>query len=228
MASNSTTRPLPGREPLPREFIVRHQQLRIIDALAQEVSSKGYSAVTITDVVRRAGIARSTFYENFSSKEDCFLAAQQHAISTALAQVIDAAGEVDYWPQRVKTGLAAFLRYVAEHPALARTCMVEVLAAGPASVRRHEEALQAFASLFKLGRNVSTNGRALPEALEEALIGGISWILYQRLVAAEFEQVENLLPDLVEFALTPYLGAEAAREVAGIGSGVDVAGNEGS
>jgi len=207
-------RPLPGREPLSREFIVRHQQLRIIEGLAQEVSSKGYRAVTIADVVRRAGVARSTFYENFSSKEDCFLAAQQHATSAALAQVVEAAGEVDYWPQRVKTGLAAFLRYVAEHPALARTCMVEALAAGPASVQSHEEALRAFASLFKLGRNVSPYGRELPEALEEALIGGIAWILYQRLLSAEIEQVEDLLPDLVEFALAPYLGAEAAREVA--------------
>lgn len=205
---------------LSREFIAQHQRVRIINGLALEASEKGYRAVTVADIVKRAGIARNTFYENFSSKEDCFLAAQQYAMSSALEQVIGAAGEIDRWPQRVEAGLAAFLAYVAREPALARTCMVEALAAGPASVRCYEESLQAFVSLFKVGRDVSPNGRDLPETLEEALIGGVFWILYQRLFLAEPERIEGLLPELVEFTLRPYLGAEAAREmVAGVNSG---------
>ena len=99
--------------------------------MALEASEKGYRAVTVADIVSRAGIARNTFYENFSSKEDCFLAAQKYAMSAALGRVVEAAGEIDDWPYRVEAGLAAFLAYVAEEPALARTCMVEALAAGP-------------------------------------------------------------------------------------------------
>ncbi|HET9592181.1 MAG TPA: helix-turn-helix domain-containing protein [Solirubrobacterales bacterium] len=214
MAAKSTPRPLPGRHPLPREFIARHQRSRIVHALALEVSEKGYRAVTVADIVKRAGIARNTFYENFGSKEDCFLAAQQFAMSAALSQVVEAAGEIDEWPYRVEAGLAAFLRYVAEEPALARTCMVDALAAAPASVRYYEESLQAFVSLFRLGRDVSPHGEGLPETLEEALIGGVFWILYQRLLDDDPESIGELLPALVEFALTPYLGAEAARAVA--------------
>ncbi|HEU4707034.1 MAG TPA: helix-turn-helix domain-containing protein [Solirubrobacterales bacterium] len=199
---------------LSREFIARHQRVRIINGLALEASEKGYRAVTVADIVKRAGIARNTFYENFGSKEECFLAAQEYAMSTALEQVVGAAGEIDEWPRRVEAGLAAFLAYVAREPALARTCMVEALAAGPASVRHYEESLQAFVSLFKLGRDVSPHGDDLPETLEEALIGGVFWILYQRLLQADSRQIEALLPELVEFALTPYLGADAARAVA--------------
>lgn len=213
MASKSTTRPLSGRQALSPEFVVQRQRARIIGGLAQEVVEKGYRAVTVADVVRRAGIARNTFYENFSSKEDCFLAAQQYAMSTALARVVEAAGTIDHWPQRVEAGLTAFLRYIVEEPALARTCMVEALAAGPASVRYYEESLQSFVSLFKLGRDVSPHGEELPETLEEALIGGVFWLLYQRLLSAEVDQIEELLPELVEFTLTPYLGAEAAHQV---------------
>ena len=187
--------------------------MRIINGLAREASEKGYRAVTVADVVKRAGIARNTFYENFSSKEECFLAAQQYAMSTALEEVVAAAGEIDRWPQRVEAGLAAFLAYVAREPALARTCMVEALAAGPASVRYYEESLQAFVSLFKVGRDVSPHGAELPETIEEALIGGVFWILYQRLLLAEAETIEELLPELVEFTLTPYLGADTARTV---------------
>jgi len=182
--------------------------------LALEVSEKGYRAVTVADIVKRAGIARNTFYENFSSKEECFLAAQNYAMSAALDRVVEAAGEIDQWPQRVEAGLAAFLDYVTEEPALARTCMVEALAAGPESVKCYEESLQAFVSLFRLGRDVSPHGRELPDTLEEALIGGVFWILYQRLLLGETESVGDLVPELVEFALTPYLGAQGARKVA--------------
>jgi AcrR family transcriptional regulator len=214
VASKSTTRPLPGRQQLPREFIAQHQRVRIISALAQEASDQGYQQVTVADIVRRAGTARNTFYENFRSKEDCFLATQEFAMASALERVVETAGALQSWPQRVRAGLAAFLSYVVDEPALARTCMVEALSAGPAAVERYEKSQQAFVSLFQLGRDVSPRGADLPKTLEEAIIGGVFWIVYQRLVAGEVATMPELLPELVEFALTPYLGAEAAREVA--------------
>ncbi len=214
MGSDSTTRPLPGQQQLPREFIIRHQRARIISALAEETARQGYRAVTVADVVKRAGIARNTFYENFSSKEECFLATQDYAMSAALERVVAAAAAFDEWPWRVRAGLGAFLGYVIEEPALARTCMVEALSGGSSAVRYYEESQQAFVSLFQLGRDVSPHGADLPETLEEAIIGGVFWILYQRLTASQPEAIAELLPELVEFALTPYLGAEAAREIA--------------
>ncbi|HET9196989.1 MAG TPA: helix-turn-helix domain-containing protein [Solirubrobacterales bacterium] len=214
MASKSTTRPLPGRQQLSREFIAHHQRARIIAALAQESSEQGFQQVTVADIVSRAGIARNTFYENFRSKEDCFLATQEFAMTAVLERVVAAAGELSDWADRVRAGLTAFLEYVVEEPALARTCMVEALSAGPGAVEHYEKSQQAFVSLFRLGRDVSPRGGQLPETLEEAIIGGVFWIVYQRLAAGELAAIPDLLPGLIEFALTPYLGAEAAREVA--------------
>jgi AcrR family transcriptional regulator len=213
VSPDSTTRPLPGEHRLPREFIARHQRARIIAALTEETAENGYRAVTVAAIVKRAGIARKTFYDNFKSKEECFLAAQEMAMATALERVVEAAGTHEHWPQRIHAGLTAFLDYVAAEPALARTCMVEALTAGPAAVEYHEESQQAFVSLLRLGRDVTPYGRELPEAFEEAIVGGVFWIVYQRLVSGEEGAVPALLPELVEFALTPYLGAEAARAI---------------
>jgi AcrR family transcriptional regulator len=215
----STARLLPERQALPRRFIVKHQRLRIIAALAEEAAEQGYRAVTVADIVKRAAIARTTFYENFRSKEDCFLATQEYAMSAALARVVAAAGEIDNWAEQVCAGVTAFLEYVAEEPALARTCMVEALAAGPAAVRYYEESQQAFVSLFRLGRDASPHGEKLPETLEEALIGGVFWILYQRLTGPQAAKVAELMPELTEFILTPYLGSEAAAEIGAAGKG---------
>ena len=209
----STMRPPPGRQQLSREFIARHQRARIIAALAAETAVSGYRGVTVADIVRRAGIARNTFYENFTSKQHCFLATQEYAAEEALQRVVDAAEAVEGWEQRVEAGLPAFLGYVAAEPALARTCIVEALSAGPASVERYEEALEHFVALFRLGRESAPHGEELPDTLEEAIVGGLFWIVYQRIVAEETERIEGLLGELVEFALTPYVGAEAAKRV---------------
>ncbi|MGE5407977.1 MAG: TetR/AcrR family transcriptional regulator [Syntrophothermus sp.] len=206
-------RPAPGRRQLSRDFITRHQRLRIIDALAAETAEKGYRSVTVADIVRRARIARNTFYENFRSKQDCFLATLDYALEEAMRRIVDAASEVESWQGRVRAGLGAFLGYVAEEPALARTCLVDSLSAGPESLARYEDGLQAFLPLFRLGRKVSPRGDELPATLEEAVAGGIFWVVYERIVRGEAERVEELVPDLVEFALTPYVGAEAARRL---------------
>ncbi len=187
-------RPPPGRQRLSREFIAQHQRARIIAALAEETAAQGYRAVTVADIVRRAGIARNTFYENFSSKEDCFLATQDYAVEEALAPRRRAAAEVESWQARVDAGLGAFLDYVAAEPALARTCIVEALSAGPAALARYEESLQSFIPLLRIGREDSPHGGELPETLEETIIGGIFWIIYQRIILGEAEQIEALRP----------------------------------
>ena len=204
-------RPPPGRQRLSREFIARHQRARIVSALAEETMDRGYRAVTVADIVRRAGIARNTFYDNFASKEDCFLATQDYAVEESLARVVEAAAEVEGWEARTIAGLGAFLTYVSDEPALARTCIVEALSAGDAAQERYEQSLQAFVPLLKLGREDSPFAGDLPDTLEETIIGGIFWVIYQRIVQGQTEQIETLLPDLVDFALTPYIGAESAQ-----------------
>jgi AcrR family transcriptional regulator len=203
-----------GRNRLPTLAVSASQRERLERSVIAAVADAGYGAVTVADIVRRAGIARNTFYENFSSKEDCFLAASEFAVKEALRRVVDAASKVDTWPARVNAGLSAFLHYVATEPALARTCIVEALSAGPAAVERYERSIQAFVPLFRMGRKVSSKGEELPGTLEETIVGGIFWILYQRIIMGQAEQIESLLGELVEFSLTPYLGAEAAKRIA--------------
>jgi AcrR family transcriptional regulator len=201
---------LPRRPPRPHELIAQDQRERIIFAFANEASAQGYRNVTVTDVVRRAGVARQTFYDHFGSKEACFLATSEFGIKEALRRVVDAAIQVDAWTDRIQAGLAAFLGYVASEPALARTCIVETLAAGPAAVGRYEHSIQAFVPLFRMGRKVSSE--KLPRLIEEAIVGGMFWILYRQIVNGKTAEVEALLPELIEFSFTPYLGsAEAAR-----------------
>lgn len=211
----STVGTPPARQPLSSEFVARHQRSRIVLALAEEIAEHGYRDVTVSDIVKRAGVSRNTFYGNFANKEECFLAASDLAGEEAMREVARAVRVAPpEWPEQVRAGIGAFLAYVASESALARVFVVESLAAGPAAAQRYERAVRAVAPFFRLGRRTHESGEHLPPTLEETIVGGIFWIVYQRIVIGRPEELEGLLGELVEFALTPYLGTAAARRVA--------------
>jgi AcrR family transcriptional regulator len=175
-----------------------------MDAMAELTAEQGYEATKIADIVRRAGVARKTLYDNFDGKEEVFLAAFDSGVDELAAQIEEAceaaAGE---WDARAEAGLGAFLSYVAEKPATARMMMIEALSATPAASVRYDEALQRFVELTRRNAPADT---ALPETIEETLIGGIAWILHQQIRRGGAEQALDLLPELLDFILSPYHG----------------------
>jgi AcrR family transcriptional regulator len=196
------------RPALPREFIALHKQRRIMDALAELTAEQGYEATKISDIVRRAGVARKTLYDNFEGKEEVFLAAFDAARDEASRRVGEGSAGLDGdWQDRIEGGLAAFLGYVAEQPTLARMCMVEALSATPATTKRYEDALEAF---VELTRQALPADERLPDTIAETLVGGVAWIVYQQIRRGEAERAEDLLPELTEFMMAPYLGAGLA------------------
>lgn len=173
-------------------------------AIAELTAEKGYDATKIGDIVGRAGVARKTLYDNFEGKEEVFLAAFDSAVEEAMARIEADCATAEGWEERVRAGLAAFLAYVAENPALARMCMIEALSATPAATERYENAMQRFVDLT--GENVP-HEEMLPETIEETLVGGVAWIVYQQIRRQETEKATDLLPELSEFMLAPFQGA---------------------
>src|SRR6195256_1200113 len=79
-----------GRHRLSRDQVLASQRGRMLAAMAEAVAEKGYVGTAVADVIERAGVSRETFYEHFSSKEDCFLAAYDTGVE-ALHEVMGAA-----------------------------------------------------------------------------------------------------------------------------------------
>jgi AcrR family transcriptional regulator len=187
---------------------------RILFAVAELVAKRGYHGTTIEHIVKRAGVSRATFYENFENREDCLLACFAEAEGEVRQRIAEAEAEASDWPEQVRAALVAFLGFVAANPALARTCLVESVSAGPAALESYEGALQSFAPLFRGGRGFRDAEGELPETLEDMIVGGVVWMVRQRLLRGEVEQLPELLPTMLEFALAPYLGEARAAEIA--------------
>jgi AcrR family transcriptional regulator len=182
----------------------------MLDAMAAAVAEKGYAATTVADVIKRAGVSRKTFYEQFHDKEDCFLQAYDVILGMCLQRVADAYMGHEEWSERLRHGLDAFLRFLASEPAFARLCVVEALAAGPQGVARRDQALAAFASFLDVARNEAPSGNAPPPLIAEVTTGGIYGLIYTRIVRGETESLPELLPDMMYVALVPFVGQEEA------------------
>lgn len=206
----------PGRHGLPREFVARNQRERLIAGLAEAVAENGYAGTTIAHITRHAAVSRRTFYEHFNSKDECFVAAYDTVMTELNRRVGEAFEQEEEWPQAVRAGLAAMLEFLTSEPHLARLSMVEALVAGPVVVERYDAAIQSLVPYFEAGRKGRSDEvlAGLSSTTEEALVGGIVSLISRRIFADRTEELEALLPDLVEFALTPYLGSAAAAKVA--------------
>lgn len=178
-----------------------------MDALAELSSEQGYEATKISDIVRRAAVARKTLYDNFSGKEEVFLGAFDAAVEEAVRRVERACAAAEGgWEEQVDAGLAAFLGYVAEDPALARMCLIEALSATPETTRRHEDAHQLF---VELAERVFPKAPRVPPTTAEAVVGGVERIVYREICEDKAGQAEDLLPELSEFMRGPYLHSGA-------------------
>lgn len=203
----------PGRDALPPDVVAEHQRERLFGATVELVSKRGYRDTSVDHIVKTARVGRATFYELYEGKEDCFLAAFDRIVAESVAAVTDAVAEADGWPEEMAIGLACLLNLIVADPRRARIALVEVQTAGPRAYDRYKQAVDRAAPKLGEGREFSTEAAALSGALEEAIIGGITWIVYQRLVKGELGRPGSLLEETIRIALSPYLGDEEAMRL---------------
>lgn len=203
-----------GIRKLPPDLIRTIQRERLIAAMLNAAAELGYLETNVQDVIDRAGVSRPTFYEHFSNKEDCFLAAFDTS-AERLRKKVDAAVRKggDVWRDRIRYGLEALLGFAAREPDTARTLVVEARAASEAAVRRRVELLDEFSRcLDAQARALLTQPPPRTEIAAAGVVGGVESLLYSRLCKQEHDQLETLLPSMMYFIVLPYEGHEAAVE----------------
>jgi AcrR family transcriptional regulator len=174
----SIPRTLPkGRHRLSREIVRASQRNRLLEAMIESSAERGYPAVTITDIVDRAGVARRTFYEHFENKEACFLAAYDYTAEQMITPLLNAFHPVDDVMTRAGAYVEAILTALASRPALARMLIIEVGAGGPAAITRrlamHRRIANAIVELNRKTRALDIDVPALTPIRAMAIVGAL-------------------------------------------------------
>jgi AcrR family transcriptional regulator len=202
-----------GRSDLPRQFIVKSQRERIVDATASIAAEKGLAAVTIPEIAKRANVSYQTFYDIYASKHEAFLGAQKVGMHQALRITIEAYEAHDGdWPKAIAAGLAALIDYLASEPAHAHLSVVDTFAASPETIAIRGASMQGFAAYFQPGYEL-TGVPAAPSIAAEAVTGGI-WQVFHHCIENDcLAELPGAVPQLTYMALTPFVGPEEAARI---------------
>lgn len=198
-----------GRHKLTREEVESSQRERIMRAMSEAVGEIGYVKTTVAVVLKRAGVSRETFYNQFSDKHECFLASFDRATEEMVSRIRAAVAEAEAGggseEERISKMLASFLGLVAEEPAIARTYYVEVYAAGQEAIE-HRVAIQM--QLLDLMLSL-IDIREEDRFTLQATLAALGAIVTQAVSLGQAENVVHLHPMLLKFVLTTLRGIDA-------------------
>ncbi len=108
-----------------RDARVQRRRRRIEESALALFAGRGYTVTSVDEIVTRARVSKSAFYEFFESKEDCFreiLAGEGGAIIQA---VLEAAATGRNHHERLRLGITRFVTSCFERSDVARLLIVE-------------------------------------------------------------------------------------------------------
>jgi AcrR family transcriptional regulator len=200
-----------GRSGLPRREVMDIQRARIVAAAIDTVEDRGYADMTVSAVIQRARVSRKTFYDVFSNRHECFMAVIEEIFAKAHLVASAAYAAESGWLAATRSALDSLLCLIDTEPALARVWFVEAPAGPDAVLDYRARVTSMLAEAIDLGRGLAGERRQPPALTAEAAVGGISQIIYSRLINESREPFAELLGPFMYLIGLPYLGAPRAR-----------------
>ena len=206
--------PAPQRLPrhphrLSRDDVARSQRGRILRAVAESVAAKGYAATSVAEVIARAGVSRSTFYELYDGKESAFLDAYA-GIELVHRHLLESFRTGSTPVEMVRLAVRAHLSSLAAEPAFAWMFFVEAVAAGPRILTRRREATESFldvlGAMVDHARAVDPTVPAPERALLLAFVGAARELIAAHLLSGDAESLSELEVPIVTVAERLLLG----------------------
>lgn len=191
---------------VPADIGETSQRQRIIEAMIESCAEKTYAATTITDIVGRARISRTTFYKRFGDKRACFAA----TVDSCLAELQDVAREAysptAAPPEAVRRATAAVLAQLATKPAMAQLLTGDAVSVDPAVVVRYRRILiPALEGLWERAGLPTTSHIDPGLAFSRAQL-----LVFNQTAAGLSGDLSVLLPDIVYLLVAPFGGHEEA------------------
>ncbi|MET8649625.1 MULTISPECIES: TetR/AcrR family transcriptional regulator [Nocardia] len=184
------------RHRLTRDAVLGSSRGRLLEAIVASVEDKGYAATTLADIVGRARVSRSTFYEHFDTKQQCFLEALRVAQAMLARRVVDelaALGEANA-QARIATMVTTFCEVVAAEPGFARVMIVESLCVDRAAVIIRDYAVDLSGEMYReFYEQAGRENPGLPQR-SEALIAWIPDAIVERARRVIVEEGATALP----------------------------------
>ena len=201
----------PGRPRMAEEEVSENHRQRIMFATSQVVSERGYTAATVAEITKMAGVDGREFYRLYSDKQEAFSAIHELGFQYLMAVTAGAFFAGSSWPERMWEAYRAATQSVQENPTVANVGFVESYAVGPRGIQRVEDSRVAFTIFLQEGFRLKQSGPAPSRVALEAIVTMIFEIIYREARASAEPQTTTLLAPIMHLCLTPFMGSAAAN-----------------
>ncbi len=201
----------PGRPGISPDEVAANHRERILYAAAELAEEKGYTATTIADVTRRAGIDGRAFYALFVDKQDAFMTVHELGLQQVMEATAGAFFAGASWPERIWEAVRALTQFLEQNPLITHVGFVEANAVGPGASQRMQDSHIAFAIFLQEGYLHVSQQPPPARAAVEAIITTLFEIVYHQARADAKPQISGLLGHMTFLCLAPFLGAEEAN-----------------
>jgi AcrR family transcriptional regulator len=204
-------------EPPPYEFEVQRpdpedSRERILSAVIELMATKGYQALTITDIAQHGAVSLTTFYRHFQGKDDAVVAALRRSTGQVVEAVGPAFRDAPDWPHAVAAGLRAFFAFLVLPQPFARFGGVNVVYSSSRFVLDVRQQLMSTAQAF-IAEGYHDHHDVEP-ITGEAVGASIDALAFDQIVLHGEQRLYEITPTATYIALVPFVGVEEACAIA--------------
>lgn len=170
--------------------------------MVEAVARNGFAGTRLSELVTLAGVSKTTFYEHFENKLDCFLATFDEIIRQVAERVGEAFRRPGDFRERLRAALATFMELVLEEPAAAKLTTIESLTLGAAGVARREHGTEAFQLMVRQSFDHSGSSVEVSDLIMRGIVAGIRGVVYRHLRDDDAGQLPGSVEWIVDWALS--------------------------
>jgi len=207
------------RPTIPIDLAGQSQRQRIVDAMIESCAEKTYAGTTISDIVARAHISRTTFYKHFEDKRACFDGAIDFCIAELQGVAAASHSPEDTPGAAARMAATAVVEALAARPGLAQMLAGDAMAVDPIVIERYRRAtVPALEALWAEG------GRAEAHTDPRLAFGQAQVLILNQIATGNPDRLPELLPEIVYLAVSPFGGHEEALRQSRLAAEVEIGG----
>jgi AcrR family transcriptional regulator len=190
------------------------QRERILRAIAQLVCADTYAKLTIPAISATAGTSNKTFYDEFGSKQEAFLASFDALAESALTVTRRGFDAGSNWSRRAESALGAYLQHLVSNRLFAELAYRELPAMGRPGLERLDAFMDQLAEIFEAGapgRGAAASAGAgkRDDLVTSAIVGGVWGAIRHEIMSGNRARLATVHPQLLRFVAVGF-GSDGA------------------
>jgi AcrR family transcriptional regulator len=153
------------------------QRDRLLDAITHETALRGYEATTLAAITSRAHVSRTTFYEHFADKQECFLAAHRALTKLLATEVSESDTAYRSSAKSWRAAIQALGELPEREPSAYGILTHEAMIIGPRGRAERDRLLAALTDTLELAFADVPATEAVPDIPARLVIGGVIRLL---------------------------------------------------